>query len=175
MSHNNEKILKDGLRRAQAAIESHLIEIMRSNVITLLHNACFNRGFTGFTGNTQTSYTGGIYLHGKLVDVITQNDYTEPPRRLKVPKGKWVYLKHPYEGGARSVYGKANVDKLYGQDTSIRFLRTYSAPKNFIAIVITTGTEYSEYIEGVAHLDVLTRTWEDAGRVLLSSMRPISA
>jgi hypothetical protein len=38
---------------------------------------------------------------------------------------------------------------------------------------MTTGTEYSEYIEEVRHLDVLTGTYEAAKGILAKGFKPI--
>jgi hypothetical protein len=53
------------------------------------------------------------------------------------------------------------------------FLENYRAPRNRICSVMTTGTEYSEYIEEVRHLDVLTGTYEAAKGILAKGFKPI--
>ena len=171
----NRKALDEGMKKARKLIYGHLYSIMRQNVATLLHKAALNREFQGFTGNTQTSYTGGIYVDGRLVEIIRESDYTQAPIMKKVQKGRSVYLKKPYEGSPRWMRAKVRVTNEYGQDAAIGFLQSYKgAPKKGIGIVITTGTEYSAYLETVRGLDVLTKTWEQTAEIILASMRPIN-
>ena len=176
MITDNGKIFDEGIRKAREVIWDHLYNILRGNIITLLHKAAVNRKFRGFTGNTQTSYMGGIYVNGRLVDLVHERDFTESPRIRKVPAGKSVYLRNPYEGKPRFMRAKVQTSREYGSETSERFLRAYTPRyKKGIAICICTGTEYSDYLETVRGLDVLTQTWEQASKVLLSSLRPIPA
>ena len=171
---NNRISLDVGMKKAKDIIYNHLYGIMRDNVIKLLHKAAVNREFQGFTGNTQTSYTGGIYVNGKLAEIIRESDYTEAPRMKKIQKNRAVYLKKPYEGEARWMRSSVSVSDEYGSDTAISFLKSYKgATKKGISIVITTGTEYSTYLEQVRGLDVLTKTWDEVSEIILSSMRPI--
>jgi len=172
---DNGKIFDEGIRKAREVVWDHLYNILRGNVITLLHKVAVNREFQGFTGNTQTSYMGGIYVNGALVEIVNEKDFTEAPRMRKIPAGKSVYLRNPYEGKPRYMRAKIPTSREYGSETSERFLRAYKPKyKKGLAICICTGTEYSDYIETVRGLDVLTHTWEQAAKVLLSSMRPIS-
>lgn len=171
---DNGKIFDEGMQKARQIIFDHLFNILRGNVITLLHKAAVNREFQGFTGNTQTSYMGGIYVNGKLVELVNERDFTEAPRSRKIQKGRARYLSNPYEGKPRWMRATVDTSNEYGAQTSERFLRSYTpAHKKGIAICICTGTEYSEYLEQVRGLDVLTATWMEAEKVLLSSMRPL--
>ena len=172
---DNGRIFDEGIKKAREAVLDHLYNILRGNVITLLHKAAVNREFRGFTGNTQTSYMGGIYVNGRLVEIVNERDYTEAPRMKKIPAGKTVYLRNPYEGKPRYMRAKIDTSREYGSETSERFLRSYKPKyKKGLAICICTGTEYSDYLETARGLDVLTQTWQQAAKVLLSSMRPIS-
>lgn len=132
------------------------------------------KGYTGFTGNTQTSYSCGLYVDGVFSYYVNQNMWSEKPVRKKVPKGVFVYLKKPYEGRARSVLGRVDVDSLYGKDSAFRFLRSYKdVPRKGFAIVMTTGTEYSLYIEKAHGLNVLTNTFQHAKSILFNNLKPI--
>jgi hypothetical protein len=174
MATDNGKIFDEGMRKAREVINDYLYNIMRNNVITLLHKAAINREFQGFTGNTQTSYMGGIYVNGKLVEIINERDYTEAPRMKKIPAGKSVYLSNPYEGEARYMRAKIPTSREYGSETSERFLRAYKPKcKKGLAICICTGTEYSDYLESAKGLDVLTATYEEAANIVRSSLKPI--
>ena len=67
--------------------------------------------------------------------VISSGDRLRKPIRLKIQKGKTIYLTRPYEGKARSVSGAVDVDNLYGQQTSLNFLQSYKgSPKKGYAV-----------------------------------------
>lgn len=173
MSHDNAKILKDGLQKGYKIIVNHLYKQMYQQCERLLAEVPKHREYLGFTGNTQTSYACGLYVDGSLSGIVLQDNWSQKPLRKKVPFGKWVYLRNPYEGPSRCVRGSVNTDNGYGQETSIQFLKSYHAKKDTIQIVMTTGTEYSEYLEVVAGLDVLTGTYEAAKTILAQGFKPI--
>lgn len=173
MSHDNAQIFKEGLEKAYGLIVNHLLSQARDNCKRLLEEVQRHRTFQGFTGNTQLSYMGGLYYDGVLQGIIENGVWTGMPRYQKVRKGQVKYLADPFEGEARFVRGKVQTDHSFGQGTSINFLRNYHAPKRRICFVITTGTEYSEYIETVRNLDVLTGTYEAAKGILIDGFKPI--
>ena len=167
MSHNNAKILRDGLEKGYNMIINHLYKQMYGFCERLLLEVPKHREYYGFTGNTQTSYACGIYVDGSLEGIVVQNNWNTAPLREKVPMNVWVYLRQPYEGRSRSVRGKVRISGApYGLETSINFLRKYRAPKNKLCIIMTTGTEYSEFLEAVRNIDVLTGTYEAAHEIL---------
>lgn len=172
MNHN-ERTLNLGFAHGLKLIEYAVFRSLHDAAEKLLFSASIGKEYTGFTGNTQTSYMCGIYMNGQLVECIEQHNWHYPVIRGKVPKGKTVYLKYPYEGVGRAVEGKVHVDSLYGKDTSLNFLRRYRIPKGYYGLVMTTGTEYSELLEQVRHLDVLTYTFSVAESKLQSSWKKI--
>lgn len=173
MSHDNAKILKEGLQKGYKMIIDHLFKQCYELCERLLLEVPKHREFLGFTGNTQTSYCCGLYIDGILEAVILQDNWHAPPRRKKIAYGEWAWLRQPYEGRPRSIKGKVPTDGGYGMDTSVSFLQSYKAKKNHIQIVMTTGTEYSVYIEAVANLDVLTGTYEAAKGILANGFKPM--
>ena len=56
-----------------------------------------------------------------------------------------------------------------------RQLEEYKAPRRGLALMMTTGTEYSVYIEQAMSLDVLTSTFKDAARIINQNWKKISA
>ena len=112
---------------------------------------------------------GGIRMFQPAKQFIRQSKYKKPPVRVKVPEGSRVYLEHPYEGKKRNVYGMVSVNNLSGEETSKKQLEEYEIKRNHIAIVMSTGTEYSEYLEDLHHYDVLTNTFVGAYPVLKST------
>ena len=165
------------LKRAHLAmrttVQNSLITTLTLMCDDVFRDMAQNKEYTGFTGNTQTSYTCGLYINSKLVYYVNQYTWNRKPVRKKVPKGVYVYLEKPYEGHARNVYGEVGVDNRYGADTALAFLKSYSAPKNTIALVATTGTEYSEYIESVLGLNVMTDTWQKIASILKRNIKPV--
>ena len=95
--------------------------------------------------------------------VISGNTMRKPVR-IKIRKGERVYLSNPYEGKDRTVVGKVDVSGEFGADSAADFL---SSCRPFItkgfSIVMTTGTEYSEYLEKREELECTDRhiqIWE---------------
>ena len=173
MSHNNAEILRKGLQKGYTQIVNYLYQQMFEMCERLLQEVPRHREYLGFTGNTQTSYACGLYVEGKLQGVVVQKNWNSPPVRRKVPFGQWVYLRNPYEGRPRSIKGVVPVDGMYGLETSMAFLKGYPARKDAIQIVMTTGTEYSVYLEAAAGLDVLTGTYEAAKTILAQGFKPM--
>ena len=173
MAHDNAKTLHDGLQKGYKMIVDYLYGQCYNLCERLLLEVPKHREFLGFTGNTQTSYACGLYVDGQLEGIIVQENWNQPPVRRKVQAGEWAWLRNPYEGRPRSVKGKVRVSGDYGQTTSFQFLKSYHAKKNHIQIVMTTGTEYSEYIEAVSGLDVLTGTYEAAKTILAQGFKPM--
>lgn len=164
---NNKTALDEGFKTAKNIIRWHIYDILLATSHSYLESMERERGYDGFTGNTQTSYTCGLYVDGRLTDAVVAGSAIKAPVRLKVEKGKTVFLSKPYEGRPRRVTGKVEVDRLYGKDSAFGFLKTYKdVPRKGIAIVATTGTEYSEYLENARKLNVLTETWQKAKGIL---------
>lgn len=164
---SNKYVLDKGFEEGLKMIEQSIASSLHWAAVELVHRALINRGYTGFTGNTQTSYTCGIYLNGNLIEVVDSASLQERPVRRKIGFGSNVYLDNPYEGSPRLRHGYVKVNQsLYGSDTALKFINSYKAPKKGLALVMTTGTEYSEFLEQMFNLDVLTRTFKEAAKVL---------
>lgn len=171
---SNESVLDKGFKKAQELIEQMLVDVLRQDCVDLLKQVEKTRTFRGFTGQTQTSYMGGLYINGKLQALFNQRNWLERPRRSKVPKGKRVWLEHPYEDMARGVIGAVDITDPSGTSLSTKILMEYKAPKNGFAIVITTGTEYSEYLEqSLNRFDVLTGTYMAAADIIDKNWKKI--
>lgn len=173
MMNDNAKVLDNGFARGIEIIQDYLVNSLIKSVRQLLDELPRKKGYFGFTGQTQTSYMGGIYINGNLRYIIGQQVWTVRPRRGKVPKGKNVFLRYPYEGEERAVRGEVDITNPSGRQTSLNFLQSYNAQQKGLTVVITTGTEYSEFLETIKGMDVLTRTFMDAPKVLNSNWKPI--
>jgi len=170
---DNAKTLENGFAKGYRMIEDVLFNSLADAADKLLVRAATNRQFVGFTGNTQTSYACGVYVNGRLEHVSVQQNWGMPPKRMKVRRGQVVYLSNPYEGHPRAVKGAVDIETDYGLELSLRQIEQYKAPKKGIALMMTTGTEYSVYIEQAMSLDVLTNTFKDAKRILDASWKKI--
>lgn len=171
MSDHNKRVLDSGFRQGVRIMESVISQSLLVAAEELLKRAAENREFEGFTGNTQLSYACGVYLNGKLKHVVFQHNWNGPTIRMKVRKDQRVYLKHPFEGKARAVKGQADIVVNHGPEMSMQQLamqqfENYRPTRSGVAFVMTTGTEYSQYLEEVKDLDVLGNTREDAKVIL---------
>lgn len=173
MAHDNAKVLENGFAQGIRNIEDVLFNSLANAADALLVRVSTNRQFIGFTGNTQTSYACGLYVNGRLSHVSVQQNWSNPPVRMKVQKGKVVFLRNPYEGVPRAVQGKVDIEDNHGLHLSLRQLEEYKPPRRGISLMMTTGTEYSVYIEQSMSLDVLTNTFKDAPRIIERNWRKI--
>ena len=114
------------------------------------------RGWSSFTGNTITSLAFGLYEDNQLTDVVFVNG-VNPPVFRKIQKNETVFLDNPYEGEPRKVTGKVDIYDEWGDETSIKTLESVR-PKGGNGIVITTGTEYSTFLESKKDANVLSDT-----------------
>lgn len=172
MNHN-EKVLEEGKIKMDRIIYKHIYDTLVNVCDALLKDACDKKEYNGFTGNTQTSYSCGLYIDGVLSYYANQDRWNKTPIRLKVPKDEVVFLPDPYEGKPRKVKGIVEVNNMYGKDTAFSFISSYKAPKKGFVIVMCTGTEYSEYIEKKRGLNVLSDTYQETRKILFSKIKPI--
>lgn len=172
---NNRDALNNGFKIAKQIIFGHLFEQCVRLCDSLVKDAIQKREFQSFTGNTITSFACGIYIDGALSYMVASGQNMAAPVHAKVQKGEYVYLKNPYEGAPRGVKGK--VDIVYndsGMDSSFKILEGMKANKG-LSIIMTTGTEYSTYLENVHHLNVLSDTSKESNvkGLLYNSFKPL--
>ena len=96
----NNRVLQKGFDDFSKAINKYVIDSLTDAAEELLVAVVRNRTFTGFTGNTQTSYACGVYVNGSCQNIILQQNWMESPRRLKIQYGELVFLKKPAQPGA---------------------------------------------------------------------------
>lgn len=172
---SNKSALDKGFKKAKEIIFGHLFDQCVRLCDALVNDAVQKKEFQSFTGNTVTSFACGIYVDGVLSYIVASGENMPAPVHAKVQKGEYVYLKNPYEGNPRGVMGK--VDIVYndsGMDSSFRILQSLKANKG-ISIIMTTGTEYSTYLESAYHLNVLSNTSKESNvkRLLYNSFKPL--
>lgn len=165
----NEKAFLKGLQIAKEKIHLALMRRLAEYGEILLDDALFRKEYQSFTGNTVTSLAYGVYENGSLTDVVFISGM-QPPVHAKISKGRVLYLKNPYEGGPRAVKGQVAITDKYGAETSLKTLRSVT-PKGGNGIVVTTGTEYSSFLETVYGTNVLSETALEAENSALKDMR----
>lgn len=173
---NNRAALDKGFKKANQIIFGHLYDQCIKFCNELVIDAIFKAGFKSFTGNTITSFTCGIYLDGALNYMVASGEDMDAPVHAKIQKGELVYLENPYAGEPRSVRGKVDIAyNLSGMETSYRILQSVAPKAKGLSVVMTTGTEYSTYLESVYHLNVLSETAKESNvkRLLYSSFKPL--
>lgn len=140
-----------GQKKAMAIKKKVLLDGLRSLMEACVHYAYDNHEFHNLTFNTQDSYGGAVYFKGKI--------YGSP-----------YFLEQKASAGTKSMQVKT--DGQFGHEKSLDFLRSYK-PRSEFEICVTTGTEYSQFLERVRGLDVLTEAFELAKDACLMSFRPI--
>lgn len=128
--------------------------------------------YRNLTGNTITSLAFGIYYLGKL-DIMGFNNHYPPPIRNKLIRGEELYDFEDYDGNIRKYYpAKVNTDAGFGKNSSMEFLKSYQSARQY-AIVFTTGTEYSEYLEKTRGLNVLSDGYDYSISAFIKSFKPV--
>ena len=172
---DNQKTLENGFAKGLRMIEDVLFNSLADSADALLLRVATTRQFIGFTGNTQTSYACGVYVNGRLEHVSVQRNWNSPTIRMKVRKGKVVFLENPYEGRPRAVKGMVDIEENHGLALSLKQIQEYKAPKKGLALMMTTGTEYSVYIETAMSLDVLTNCFREAPAIIDRNWKKIES
>lgn len=172
----NEKAIREGMAKANAMIAERNIAALIALGNALLNDAEFSAEYRNLTGNTLTSLAFGLYQNFLLSEFILLEN-GKPAIRRKLVKGEVVGDFIDYDGNLRRVFSAdIDTDGGWGTITSYQFLSAYKPPMA-TSIVITTGTEYSEYLEKELGLNVLTDTRDEArmrGRAMfLSSFNKI--
>lgn len=166
---SNKKAWMKGLQIAKEKMHFVVLRRLAEYGEILLDDAKFKAEYRSFTGNTITSLAFGLYENTLLQDVVFISGL-KAPVHIKVQKGEFVYLTDPYEGEARGVRGKVDIYDDTGEETSIRTLQGL-CPKGGNGIIITTGTEYSTFLENFYNLNVLSDTFLEAKNNALMDMK----
>ena len=160
----NEKAIREGMAKANAIIEQRINAALYRLGMYYLQHAIDNKEYSNLTGNTITSTSFGLYKDYQLQQVIFIS--MKEAIRTKLIKGEWFDEPFDYDGNVRSFQGKIDTDAAYGKDLARDFLMQYR-PLKPNAIVLTTGTEYSTYIENELDSNVLTQTRDEAKNTMI--------
>ena len=156
-------------KRLEDIVYEKLYPRFRQAAINLIVDASNSKEHGDLTGNTITSFSAGIYKDGSLYDVINVMDVTglDTPNYTKLSNDMGIVTIERYDNMDLVTVNTASMvstDKKYGFDSARSFLLAYTPKyRKGWSLVVTTGTEYSEYIESVRKLNVLTETylWSD--------------
>lgn len=148
-----EKQFDSIMEKQNPVIDSFIMKNLENFGEEMVNNIIpIQRGFYNLTGNTITSFAYGLYLDGELLKIGLYDG--KNAIRTKLTKGE-LFEGISYDGKYRRFVGIVSTDGDYGTQTSINFLKSYSVTSKY-GIVFTTGTEYSEYLEKVVNVNVLT-------------------
>ena len=158
MGAENEKVILNGTEKAGKLVHEHIVMQLMDFSDRLIHLAQMEKDYSNLTG--------------KLTDVIL-DDGIKPPIRVKLTKGERFHG-ISYDGRLRDFVGEVATDRGYGDDFSMKFLAKYKPSSDGYAMVMCTGTEYSEFLERGYHFNVLTEISAEARRAFLNSFKPMA-
>ena len=177
------------LAKAQPNIDEEIMMQMDAFGENMINNIIpLQKQFKNLTGNTISSFAFGTYLNGDEYNIglhagkaairwkltggesVPDRPQSEAIRALG-DESEWRFI--DYDGDSRKwFYADIDTDLGYGQDTSIEFIENY-VPTGKYAIVFTTGTEYSEFLETKLGLNVLSDARVTAMTTFIQSFKPI--
>lgn len=167
---SNNKTLSDGFLKAIGIARDQARFRFLESGKAFVDHAMSEKGYMSFTGNTITSLAFGVYENGKLYGSFVASSIKKHPLMKKIPKGTAWFLPVPYEGRGRTVVGDVYTDDEFGYEESIRFIKQYRPTNKGYTLLVTTGTEYSEFLEQTRGLNVLTDTFLAGKNGLVSNI-----
>lgn len=176
-TNNFDTIITEGFEKARLAIymqiEQKLNAIAKEYAQYGVHvwQREVNSGkVSNLTGNTVTSFASAVYMWGEVSTFYFAGEIMgmKPPIRVKFQRGEVAFDFMDYDGNERMFAGGFPVitDGGYGPDWSYKFLASYPFPKTQCGIVVTTGTEYSEFLFKERDVDILFTTYHQSARPL---------
>lgn len=159
---SNSKLFDEGMKKARKIIERHMLSELTRVTQSLPGEAAryyYEEGGPMMTGNTITGYTARLWHRNVNMATASSGDTRKTPIRVKLREGE-VFPAGAirYDGNTQETNFEANVDTDadYSQNTAYHFL-DYNVPSGATYIVrLTTGTEYSVWLEKMRRIDVLT-------------------
>jgi hypothetical protein len=159
----NAEVIELARKRVEQEFGRRMFIAFREMGDWLIKDAEAQAGYRNLTGNTITSIACGVYRNYMLQEIY-YIDGKNPPIREKLVQGEYVVDFLDYDGNVRRFFkAEIDTDGGFGRNTAASFLLSHR-PGHPDGIVITTGTEYSEFLESVLELNVLTDTQQTARR-----------
>jgi len=163
-----EKALEQGFQKARMLVYQAVWKQMRLCAIEFVRQAVDDYNGGNLTGNTITSISAGLYAEGMpQPEIINAREVVglKSPIATKLHKGE-TFRGIDYDGRERKGFvADVETDGDYGEGTAFHILQSYRLPAGAtFGIVVTTGTEYSEYLtkEKDLNYDVLISTFKNA-------------
>ncbi|MCC8038358.1 MAG: hypothetical protein LIP09_14260 [Bacteroidales bacterium] len=159
---SNSKLFDEGMKKARKIIEKHMWRELTRVTHSLAIGAAryyYEEGGPMMTGNTITSYTARFWHKGAEMATFSASEDWRKPIRTKLTEGEvFPAGATRYDGENQSYSYKAEVitDRDYGENTAFKFLSGATPSGATYIIRLTTGTEYSEWLENMRQIDVLT-------------------
>lgn len=168
---SNDKVLEQGYAAAMKMVDEHIYNQIALLAERLMEVVEGQKEYKNLTGNTVTSYMVGVY-HDRILTEIVQIQGKKPPIRIKMRKGE-IFTGKDYDGDFRKRWGPTEVDTDggYGEQFAMRFLSSYRPKRKGYSLVVCTGTEYSEFLENVRNLNVLSNNFDLARGTFLKSFK----
>lgn len=152
----------------------------------LMQHAEANIGYQNLTGNTATSTLSALYFglraHGKPMNIMGMPTYKgRRPTHKKLPLKSWRNRRRLvkirlFDTGEKRYFNPNDfvipTSDGYGKAYAIEQLRKWSMPSSkkdgtrYSGFMLTTGTEYTPFLEKVRHLNVITATKREAKRIV---------
>lgn len=140
-SSNNIKVLEDGFRKLDALERNGSLKALSLLGERLIDDGRTQHEFKNMTFNTQDSYGFAVYYNG---DIVVPPQFGE---QLAVVGTQDLYVE---------------TDGRFGVEKATEFLNDYASMGNGWTLVVTTGTEYSEFLEEELEKFVLSNIWMEA-------------
>lgn len=177
MAATNKDKVRDMFAKAKEKVNGAIIDVLIDACHNLLQNAEVHKTYYNVTGNTFTSYSCGLYLDGELQCIFSSSDTHRPPTRLTLKKGERYNLDTYYDGGdakQRKFKAPSGNENYLGADKAKAFLFGYAPTcRKGFSVCMCTGTYYSEFLEKTENLNVLTDTFQDAGNIVINSLKKV--
>ena len=154
-------------------IDGHIMAQLEAYGENMIDNIIpIQRGFKNLTGNTITSFAYGTYLNKELYNIGIYNG--KSAIRWKMVNGE-IFTGVDYDGNNRKWFrADVGTDGGYGKETSVAFLENF-VPNGDYALVFTTGTEYSAFLENHLQGNVLTDARTFSISNFIQSFKPIES
>ena len=142
---DNIKVFEEGMKKAAQLAASMLADKSYAPMMGVVNTAEQDRGWTGFTGNAQTSY-GASCMTKTEFRQYRADDHNGPVVCDKVKRGETVYLEEPYEGEPREVSGAVDI-RFANSTQALDYILDLPMPPTCLANVrIAFPLEYVNYL-----------------------------
>lgn len=158
MGRDNGKLFDEGIAKGRELIRKALAERMTGYMDMMLADAySLRKGWSSWSGNTQTGYTAGVAVDGRLTAVKSTGESLPSPLRPKLEKGEWGTLDPDYSGRRKQRRtGTADIATPYGMALGLMTVAEAAGlSSKGIAFRMATGTEYSEWLEFKKDFEVI--------------------